>query len=63
MHIITFYDKKIKPLVVDLQQKVFNKYFWLRRMEQHYLNDRYKKKSFKGLDFLLCSLINLFIKK
>jgi len=44
-------------------QKVFNKYFWLRRMEQHYLNDRYKKKSFKGLDFLLCSLINLFIKK
>jgi hypothetical protein len=26
MHIITFYDKKIKPLVVDLQQKVFNKY-------------------------------------
>ena len=26
MHIITFYDKKIKPLVVDLQQKVFKKY-------------------------------------
>lgn len=26
MHIITFYDKKIKPLIVDLQQKVFNRY-------------------------------------
>lgn len=26
MHIITFYDKKIKPLVVDLQQRVFNRY-------------------------------------
>ena len=26
MQIITFYDKKIKPLIVDLQRRVFERY-------------------------------------
>jgi len=55
--------KKITNNSVDKKyQKIFNKNFWLRRMEQHRLNNHYKKRLFNGLDFLLCNLINLFIK-
>ena len=43
-------------------QNIFSKNFWLRRIEQHKLNNFYKKNNFKGLDFLFCNIINLIIK-
>jgi hypothetical protein len=43
-------------------QNMLNKDFWLRRIEQHKLNNSYEKKNFKGIDFLICRIINIFIK-
>jgi glycosyltransferase involved in cell wall biosynthesis len=55
--------RNILPYSVDKKyQNIFNKNFWLRRMEQHKLNNLYKNNNFKGIDFFLCYAINLFIK-
>jgi hypothetical protein len=43
-------------------QNMLNKDFWLRRIEQHKLNNSSEKKNFKGMDFLICRIINIFIK-
>jgi glycosyltransferase involved in cell wall biosynthesis len=43
-------------------QNILNKDFWLRRMEQHKLNNSYEKKKFNGIDFIFCYIINLLIK-
>jgi hypothetical protein len=43
-------------------QNILNKDYWVRRMEQHTLNNSYEKKIFRGIDFLFCYIINLFIK-
>lgn len=55
--------KNILQYSVDKKyQNILNKDYWLRRMEQHTLNNSYEKKIFRGIDFLFCYLINLFIK-
>ena len=42
---------------------LFNKYYWLRRMEQHIYNMHTKKRKYFNLDFLLTFIIYFFIKK
>ena len=55
--------KNILQYSVDKKyQNMLNKDFWLRRIEQHKLNNSYEKKNFKGIDFLICRIINIFIK-
>jgi glycosyltransferase involved in cell wall biosynthesis len=55
--------KNILQYSVDKKyQNMLNKDFWLRRIEQHKLNNSYEKKNFKGMDFLICRIINIFIK-
>jgi glycosyltransferase involved in cell wall biosynthesis len=55
--------KNILQYSVDKKyQNILNKDFWLRRIEQHKLNNSYEKKFFKGIDFLICHIINIFIK-
>ena len=41
---------------------LLNKYYWLRRMEQHIYNMHIKKKRYFSLDFLLTYIICFFIK-
>jgi glycosyltransferase involved in cell wall biosynthesis len=52
----------IKNSVDESFRSLFNKYFWLRRKEQHELNNLYSKKIFKGIDYYMTSLIFFLIK-
>lgn len=52
----------LKHSVDKKYRNILNKDFWIRRMEQHKLNSSYDVKLFNGIDFLLCWIINLFIK-
>ncbi len=40
-----------------------NRFYWYRRLEQHYYNFSFGKKNYFSLDFLISFIISLFLKK
>ena len=63
-YINSFFTVKnvVKNSVDESFRSLFNKYFWLRRKEQHELNNFYSKKYFNGIDYYLTYLIVFFLK-
>jgi len=63
-YINSFFTVKtvVKNSVDESFRSLFNKYFWLRRKEQHKLNNLYKKKYFKGIDYYITYLIVFCLK-
>lgn len=59
-----FLTKKVKTEhSVDLKFKgIMNKFFWKRRLEQHYFyKSLFKKKNYISVDFLICRIVNIFV--